>query len=258
MLPVTVVILFLVKSSQQVDYCSPSLCPTGIAHIACKGLLTLASSCGAGSQELVLDPDEQALIVDLHNMLRSKVATGQQEYTAGRYYSQAARMGTMVWSAELANIAAANARRCVYGHDRCRNTATLKAVGQNIAMKSYYGMTFSDTDLINIFVNAWYAEAASANTTLIASYPNPFSYNGPVIGHFTQIVSDRTTQIGCSLVSYITSPWIRKYFVCNYSLTNIVGQAAYQAGIACSKCTSGCSSKYPGLCNETEAINSNP
>ncbi|XP_058452432.1 venom allergen 3 homolog [Malaya genurostris] len=252
---VAVVLLALVKSSLQVDYCKSSLCPAGVTHIACNGLTTLSSSCGTGAQEVVLDSTKQALILDLHNQLRSKIATGKQNYST-TFYPEAARMGTMVWSSELASIAAANARKCVFGHDSCRNTATLKAVGQNIASKSYYGMTISDNDLLTGFVGAWYSEVTYANKDIIGSYPS--NYQGPAIGHFTQIVSDRATQIGCSLVSYIKSPWINKYFVCNYAITNIVGQPVYQAGKKCSKCTTGCNSKYDGLCSPSEVINSNP
>ncbi|XP_058449993.1 antigen 5 like allergen Cul n 1-like [Malaya genurostris] len=252
---VAVVLLALTKSSQQVDYCSSSLCKTGTTHIACNGLTTLSSTCGTGAQEVVLNSTKQELILDLHNQLRSKIATGKQNYST-TFYPQAARMGTMVWSSELANIAAANARRCVYGHDKCRNTATLKTVGQNIARQYYYGMNFTDTDLIKGFVNAWYAEAANGNKDIIASYPD--NYTGPVVGHFTQVVADRATQIGCSLVSYITSPWTNQLFVCNYAITNIIGQPVYQTGTKCSKCTTGCNAKYDGLCSLKEVINSNP
>ncbi|XP_058452431.1 venom allergen 3 homolog isoform X2 [Malaya genurostris] len=250
------IITTLVRSSQSVDYCNASLCAPGIPHIACNGLASLAPKCGPNSQEIVLDQEKRAIIVDLHNQLRSNVATGKQLCTKSEYYPSAARMGTMVWNGELADIAAANARQCVYGHDKCRNTETLKAVGQNIAIKSYYGMTIADVDLINLFINTWFLEYRFANKTVIAKYPR--GYNGPAIGHFTQIVSDRATQIGCSFVGFYDWPWIRKYFVCNYSITNVVGQAVYQTGSSCSNCTSGCNSKYPGLCNESEVIKSNP
>ncbi|XP_053691269.1 venom allergen 3 homolog [Sabethes cyaneus] len=244
------------SSQQQTDYCSPTLCAAGLTHIACNGLTTLASTCGAGANEVTLDSSLKTLILELHNQIRSKIATGNQNYTSNGYYPQASRMATVIWSDELASIAAANARRCVYGHDQCRNTAAFKAVGQNIAMKSYYGISFSTIDLIKAFVNAWYVEYAIANATIIASYPR--GYTGPAIGHFTQIVADRVTQLGCSFVTFNTPPWINQYFVCNYSITNIVGQPVYVSGNYCSRCTTGYNTRYPGLCNQNEVINSNP
>lgn len=80
----------------------------------------------------------------------------------------------------------------------------------------------------------------------------------PDIGHFTQIVSDRTNRIGCSLVTFYDSTWINQYFVCNYALINLIGQTVYVAGTACSKCTTGCSVKYPGLCNTNEVVIAKP
>ncbi|XP_055549623.1 venom allergen 3 homolog [Wyeomyia smithii] len=256
LIAVTVLLALIKCSQQQTNYCSASLCPNGGPHIACNGLTTLASSCGSGAQEVAMTSTLKALILDLHNQLRSKIATGKQNYTSKDFYPQASRMATVVWNDELASIAAANARRCVYGHDVCRNTVTYKAAGQNIAIKSYYGQTFSTNDLITGFVNAWYSEYSYANPTYIASYPK--GYTGPAIGHFTQIVADRAAQVGCSLVTYNTAPWINQYFVCNYAITNIIGQPVYVSGTACSKCTTGCNTKYAGLCSEKEVINSNP
>ncbi|XP_058818868.1 venom allergen 5-like isoform X2 [Topomyia yanbarensis] len=251
---IAVVLLVLAESSVQASFCDASLCPAGTIHIACNGLTSMAPSCGPEAFEVDLDTDKQVLILDLHNQLRSKIAQGLQNYTSNQYFPQARRMATLVWSDDLAYIAAANARRCVFGHDSCRNTPQFVAAGQNIAIKSYYGTTISDTDLIIGFVDAWYSEYADATPSHIASFPS----GGPTIGHFTQIVSDRTTEIGCSLVSYYTSPWINKLFVCNYALTNIISQPVYQSGNTCSACTTGCNAMYQGLCNEAEDINPNP
>ncbi|KAL9693543.1 hypothetical protein quinque_012828 [Culex quinquefasciatus] len=255
---VTVVLLLSLAglSTQQTNYCDPKLCPKGGPHIACNGLTILATPCGSGSQETLLDSSLQALILDAHNKLRSKVASGQQTYAANALYPQAARMATLQWDNELAAIAASNARRCVYGHDKCRNTIAFPYAGQNIAMFSYSGQTFTVNELITGFVNDWFSEFKDANPNYVASYPR--GYTGPDIGHFTQIVSDRTNRIGCSLVKYDEDGWTNQYFVCNYALTNIVGQPIYAAGNACSKCTSGCNAAYPGLCNANENVSPIP
>ncbi|XP_055549624.1 venom allergen 3 homolog [Wyeomyia smithii] len=254
---VAVSLLVLAKfSHQQTDFCSSTLCSAGTTHIACNGLTGLSPSCGPDAVELNLDSTLQALILDLHNDYRSTIATGNQNYASNSYYPQAQRMATMVWSNELAAVAAANARRCVFGHDQCRNTDDFRVAGQNIASKSYYGMTISVNELIKGFVDAWYSEYVYANPSYIASYPQ--DYTGPAIGHFTQVVADRATHIGCSMVTYHESPWINQLFVCNYAITNIIGQPVYQIGNYCSMCTTGCNPHYPGLCNIGEAINPNP
>ncbi|KAL1377244.1 hypothetical protein pipiens_016397 [Culex pipiens pipiens] len=78
------------------------------------------------------------------------------------------------------------------------------------------------------------------------------NWSNPQIGHFTQIISDRTVKIGCGMVTYQTyngELWTHDYFVCNYSFTNIINQPSYIKGHAGSQCSTGVSSAYPGLCN---------
>ncbi|XP_055549626.1 venom allergen 5.01-like [Wyeomyia smithii] len=254
---ITIIIMTLIESShQQTNYCDSSLCRAGTTHIACNSSRTLSTTCGVEATEIVLDSTLQALILGLHNGFRSTVATGNQSITSNTFYPQAKRMATVVWSTELADIAGANTRRCIYGNDQCRNTATFTAAGQNIAIMSYFGRTISTVALIKKIINKWYEEYAYANPTIIASFPS--AHQGHSIGHFTQIVGDRVTHLGCSLVVYYNSPWTRQYFVCDYSLTNIIGQPVYKSGDYCSECTTGCSTEYPGLCTEKEIINSNP
>ncbi|EAT46091.1 AAEL002693-PA [Aedes aegypti] len=253
---ITITVLAIICEGQATNYCDPSLCARGTPHIACNGLSTLSRTCGAGSFEVALNRADQQLIVDLHNKLRSKVAMGQQKNSAGQRFQQACRMATLQWDPELAHIAATNARRCVYGHDRCRNTASMKFAGQNIAIKYYYGMTFTNEQLLTGFINSWFSEFKDATPQQIARYPA--NYRGPAIGHFTQIVSDRTSRIGCSMVSYNKNGFINKLFVCNYGVTNIINQPVYVAGNVCSGCITGCNRVFPGLCNTAERVSNNP
>ncbi|KAL9693544.1 hypothetical protein quinque_012829 [Culex quinquefasciatus] len=246
---------FFSLSSQQTNYCDPKLCPSGEPHIACNGLNKLSTTCGPGAQEVNLAPF-QDLILDLHNQLRNRVALGLQNYTRYAFFPQAVRMPTLQWDTELATVAATNARRCIYGHDECRSTVRYPYAGQNIGLFSYYALTFTVTELITDFIYDWYSEYTLTTPAFLAKYPR--GYTGPDIGHFTQIVSDRTNRIGCSLVTFYDSTWINQYFVCNYALINLIGQTVYVAGTACSKCTTGCSVKYPGLCNTNEVVIAKP
>ncbi|XP_065078871.1 antigen 5 like allergen Cul n 1-like [Ochlerotatus camptorhynchus] len=241
---------------QTTNFCDPALCPSGGPHIACNGLSGPSASCGAGSFEVTMDSTKQALITNQHNHLRSRVALGNQNYVTNAFYPPAARMATLEWDNELAHIAATNARRCVFAHDRCRNTATMRAVGQNIAIKMFYGQDISDEVLIQGFIDSWFSEYADSNPSHIASYPA--NHQGPAIGHFTQIVSDRSSRIGCAMVSYIQAPWINKLFVCNYGLTNIISQPVYVAGPTGSQCQTGTSVHFSGLCSTSEVVSNNP
>ena len=82
------------------------------------------------------------------------------------------------WDSELAALAANNARRCVYGHDKCRNTISFPYAGQNIAMNSYSGQTFTVNELITGFVNDWFSEFKDANPSYVASYPKGYTGYG--------------------------------------------------------------------------------
>jgi hypothetical protein len=42
--------------------------------------------------------------------------------------------------------------------------------------------------------------------------------------------------------------------ICNYSFTNIFGEAIYDVGPTGSKCTSGMNKNYDGLCSVNEEI----
>lgn len=182
----------------QTNYCDPVLCRTKGPHIACNGLATLAADCGPGGIEKPLDAAQQALVLDLHNRLRSKVASGQQNYSSSVFYPSAARMATLRWDNELAAIAAANVRRCQYGHDKCRNTPQYSNAGQNIANLAFQNTNYVDSDVIRDFINDWYSEYAVANPALMASYPK--GYTGPLL-----VTLPRSCRTG-------VRPWVARWF----------------------------------------------
>jgi hypothetical protein len=81
------------------------------------------------------------------------------------------------------------------------------------------------------------------------------------IGHFTALVTDRTTEVGCSLaseISVIDGTDVQTYFIaCNYASTNIPNWPVYKSGPAASACVGGADIDFPGLCKDTESINAN-
>lgn len=61
--------------------------------------------------------DVIALLLIKHNTARMNIANGKVNG-----FSTANRMIEMSWDNELANLAAMNAKTCVFAHDECRNT----------------------------------------------------------------------------------------------------------------------------------------
>ncbi|XP_001663596.2 venom allergen 5 [Aedes aegypti] len=226
-------------------YCNPSLCQGSGPHVACTPPNPFGASCyGKQPQMVIMTAELRAQILDYHNRQRSLLASGKLPG-----YLPAAKMPTLQWDLELQYLAEANARSCEYGHDKCRNTNWSKYVGQNIGVLRFFGLKITKQESMKYFMDAWFNEYAYAHP-YVDSYPK--HYNGPQIGHFTQIVSDRTIKIGCGMVTYNTyngDLWTNDYFVCNYSFTNIIGQPAYTKGAAASQCSKGPSLTYPGLCN---------
>ncbi|KAG5447410.1 GLIPR1-like protein 1 [Clonorchis sinensis] len=111
----------------------------------------------------------------------------------------ARNMPPVVWDNELAEKAQKWASKCQAGHDSNseRKTKKFDLVGQNWA---------GGYDLQGAF-NAWFDEYRNYN------YANR-SCTG-VCGHYTQIVWNETTHIGCGFARCPSQPW-RHAFVCNY------------------------------------------
>lgn len=63
-------------------------------------------------------------------------------------------------------------------------------------------------------------------------------------------------KVGCAITSFSTENKQMKsvYLVCNYSMTNMMGDSIYDSGKSASKCQSGLSKKYQGLCTAREVV----
>lgn len=82
-----------------------------------------------------------------------------------------------------------------------------------------------------------------------------------MIGHFTQVISEKSKYMGCALIHYIKPKdghhRYNMYFVCNYSFTNYMGEPVYSVGPTASKCQTGTDSIYNGLCSKEEYYDEN-
>uniref|UniRef100_A0A1Y9H2Q0 Venom allergen-1 n=1 Tax=Anopheles dirus TaxID=7168 RepID=A0A1Y9H2Q0_9DIPT len=244
-----VILLFaLAEANATGRYCDKELCPRGGPHVGCKPPPFSGGPACRGNQDvkqISIPPKLRAYILDQHNQNRSNIALGKIAP-----YPPAVKMPTLTWDSELAELADANARSCQYGHDRCRATVKFPYAGQNIAITQFYGYKFTEKELIHKFISSWFGEYKDARKSHIQSYPS--TYSGKPIGHFTQIVSDRTTQVGCSMWYWKKGQTEAYYFVCNYSVTNIMDRTVYKQGETGSECKKGKNPKYPGLCKVNE------
>lgn len=263
--------LFLLSNfvACETDYCLTELC-SGLKHIACQNSGDFDPSCPPDRKILELSEEDRQLILNEHNQLRNKIASGQE---IG--FSTASMMSTMVsfnltfkifpiyvkflsfqiWNNELAKLAELNARTCTFAHDQCRNTEKFKYAGQNIAL-SEASVEFETLNaIIKNALQNWYIEVQNTTQSEIDSY---YFSSDKVIGHFTQIVNDLSNEVGCAVVQYTESDgWKSSLFVCDYARTNIKGLPIYVSGSVASHCESGTNPDFNALCISTENVEPN-
>ena len=253
------------------DYCNPNLCSAGRTHIACGNSGDFSLSCPADRQLVNFTQNDIQVILNAHNTLRNKIASGAQPG-----FNQAARMATMVklkekiiiskivklcsqtWSSELASLAELNVKQCEMKHDRCRSTADFRFAGQNLGMSGASNAFQPVQDVITNTVNDWYGEVSGASQVDINTCCT--AQSGQVIGHFTQVVTDRAIKVGCASSRFtikgegMSEGFRFTLFACNYAFTNLIGSKVYVSGNAASGCTSGVNPSYPALCSVNENI----
>ncbi|XP_050518612.1 venom allergen 3 [Diabrotica virgifera virgifera] len=249
-------ILYTLSSAQTTtDYCQLSC--SGKNHTVC---LRKNVNCGAGPtcgpnyRPILLTDTDRKFILDIHNILRNRVASGQE--TTGAQPS-ASNMNAFCYSKELETIAQCHTNNCTFAHDACRRTAPYSWVGQNIAYRSYYGSVGDQKTATNASIYAWYNEVKDFNNTWVASYGNYPTTK--VVGHYTQFVWAKTIKVGCGMTFYTdASNWNYWLIGCNYAFGgNILGQSVYQVGPPASACGSlGVNPNYPALCGPDNILDS--
>ncbi|XP_053678574.1 antigen 5 like allergen Cul n 1-like [Anopheles nili] len=238
--------VYLVPRGLAADYyCNPRFCPSGDAHIGCYAQLPFGGSClGLQPQVIEMTTARKSQILEQHNRQRQRLAIG-----ALPGYATAYRMPQLYWDDELQYLAEANARSCVYGHDRCRNTVAYPRAGQNIAIIRHFGLNVTQEQVYRFIIDHWYNEYPLAGS-FVDAYPT--DYVGPDFAHFTQIINDRAVRMACGMTTWRTWKygyvWTNDYLVCNYAYSNVLGEQTYTKGPTAGGCPNSRSPNYPGLC----------
>ncbi|XP_044731394.1 scoloptoxin SSD552-like [Chrysoperla carnea] len=194
-------------------------------------------------QDLAITDEQKQSIVDKHNELRQKVASGGEDRLPS-----AANMKELVWDDELANIAQCYANKCVFQHMRCELSDGRGRFGQNIYEGFEYGKPDENSmseDYPN-FVQNWYDEEPKFDPNNIDEYKfDPHS------GHFSQVIWAKTESVGCGSAVWRNDTinfWLVTFF-CNYSPGgNVIGASVYEQGDSASNCENGASDDYSALC----------
>lgn len=134
-------------------------------------------------------------------------------------------------------------------HDECRNTDRFPTVGQNLAIIRD-SSTMNVTKELQSMIQKWFDEHKDASPADI----DDFQSSNRKIGHFTQLIRDKVAYIGCGVATYDKKGFKGTHLLlaCDYSYTNMIGEAVYKSGTACSECEK-CHSVYLGLCSANES-----
>ena len=131
-----------------------------------------ADECGNELKFTGLDDATKKILLDKHNELRQKVASGGEAGQPG-----AANMKKLVWDDELATIAQRWTDQCIFEHDKLRDLCDGTFSGQN-AWQSGTDYEYYDYDVnpeIGQAVQSWYDEVTSPGFD--AANINPFVYD---------------------------------------------------------------------------------
>lgn len=143
-------------------------------------------------------------------------------------------------------------KQCKMEHDKCHATTEYKFAGQNLGERASTGAFEPVDSFAAKVINSWYDEVQGASQSDINKCCN--SASGKVIGHFTQVVTQRAIQVGCAIASYTNGKWKTSLMACNYAFTNLVGSPVYENGKTASGCTKGTNKDFPALCSVDEPI----
>lgn len=153
---------------------------------------------------------------------------------------------------ELAKLAELNVRQCAFRPDACRSTFQFRYAGQNLATRKTTGTFETAAVSIPAAIQSWYAESKFAVQSDIDDCCD--SASGQIIGHFTQVVSDRAGHIGCAISSYTDGQRKVNLLACNYGFGNMDGFNVYTTGQTASGCTSGVNLAFKALCSVNEPL----
>ncbi|XP_020284652.1 venom allergen 3-like [Pseudomyrmex gracilis] len=212
----------IAASSKPTNYCNLQSCKPNI-HTMCKYKSNNLGSACVNHSDRGLTNKEKNAIVNKHNEFRQRVASGKETRGNPGPQPPAASMPNLSWDNELETIAQRWADQCNFSHDECRNVERYP-VGQNIVMTMSTGKNGSP---VEDMIGSWYNEVAKMDRREVEKLTGKNFHD---IGHYTQLVSDKSHKIGCGRIKYRgQNGWNNQFLVCNYGPAgNYIGQKIYE------------------------------
>jgi len=225
-------------------------------HIGCDNPLWdggFGDNCGENPMVLNLTSGDKEAFLKAMNQNRNQQALG---LTPG--YLGAVGMAEVSWDQELANLAELYVRQCQNERDICHNTVKYQNSGQTLAVFAENDPTSKNASYYATkSVDSWFAEGDRHGKHYgymdIINHYHRSNPNYP-IDDFLQVVRDESTAVGCAILTFETTfddgeVETTIFTTCNYArdLPERDG-TVYVTGNSTSKCETGISTQYPGLC----------
>lgn len=182
-----------------------------------------------------LSSEDRKEILKHHNILREKIASGEESRGGGMPH--AANMRALSYNYELEFSAQCRTNSCVIHYESCFKTPQFQSFGQNIQ----HNKQRTNVDWQRV-ITAWYEE--------IKQYRNKNKYvSNENTRHFSQVIWAKTERVGCGQTDFVNNYTL---IACNYYPAGNAGLRIYKAGKPNTRCKKGLKSnkRYPHLCGE--------
>ncbi|KAH8370665.1 hypothetical protein KR093_004605 [Drosophila rubida] len=195
------------------------------------------------------------------NSNRNKLAGGSLVTNSNKTFKPASRMRLLIWDQELAYTARLHASTVSFKHSICRSVFRFPYAGECL------GLVFASTsrrrvsDVLDLTLQSMFDEYLEAENPdeLIKGFDANKHYN---VGHFSVIVSDRVSRVGCALVAATDCEKEKKkgychFVTCHFDFTNLANSYVYKTGDSASRCNTWKtlpSDEYSNLCTNNGEI----
>uniref|UniRef100_A0A1B0B3S2 SCP domain-containing protein n=1 Tax=Glossina palpalis gambiensis TaxID=67801 RepID=A0A1B0B3S2_9MUSC len=208
------------------------------------------------------------IIIDIHNHYRNLIAGGgEQNVKNGGKFPIASRMRALIWDDELeynAKLHLQAAKRMV--HDNCRATKRYPLAGQNLGGTAVQGREKVFQTMLEHFRQMFNEKDDVGDPEKLPD--QLLSEHLGKSGHFTQLVGDRNSRVGCVFAlglnctaSLAPGAEVYKfcyYTACHYDFSNLTKWRLYKThlttpGADCGEWHVGMNKdpRYPNLCEPT-------
>uniref|UniRef100_A0A1A9VBH6 SCP domain-containing protein n=1 Tax=Glossina austeni TaxID=7395 RepID=A0A1A9VBH6_GLOAU len=256
------------------EYCvAAEICPQEYGHSLCNPVerFDVSKAMYFSDQIAAFVPVTKKfkrIVIDIHNYYRNLIAGGSQENVNNSVkFPIASRMRALLWDDELeynAKLHIQAAKRMV--HDNCRATARYPLAGQNLGSTAVQGRQRVFETMLDHFRKMY-----NEKNEVDAPAKLPEKLLGEHLaksGHFTQLVGDRNSRVGCSFAVGLncTEAGTRSgelfkycyYTACHYDFSNLSQWRLYKThpttpGVDCGEWNVGMNKdpRYPNLCEPT-------